>query len=87
MAGGVALDASPPHPAAMPTADAASPAPRYRFDRCELRPAEQLLLVGGEPARIGGRAFDMLVALVERRDRVVGKRELMDLVLPKLVVE
>ena len=35
----------------------------------------------------GARAFDLLVALVERRDRVVSKNELLDLVWPRLVVE
>jgi predicted ATPase/DNA-binding winged helix-turn-helix (wHTH) protein len=64
-----------------------SPAPGYRFDRFELRPAERALRADGQPVRLGGRAFDMLVALVERHDRVVGKHELMDLVWPKLVVE
>ncbi|MBK6805261.1 MAG: winged helix-turn-helix domain-containing protein [Betaproteobacteria bacterium] len=64
-----------------------SPAPGYRFDRFELRPAERALRADGQPVKLGGRAFDMLVALVERRDRVVGKHELMDLVWPKLVVE
>ena len=39
------------------------------------------------PAKIGARAFDVLLALVERRERVVSKHELMDLVWPKLVVE
>lgn len=43
--------------------------------------------VGGEPAKLGSRAFDLLVALVERRERLVTKRELLDLVWPGLVVE
>jgi DNA-binding winged helix-turn-helix (wHTH) protein len=41
----------------------------------------------GTTVKLGGRAFDALVALVERRDSTVGKDELMDLVWPKLVVE
>jgi adenylate cyclase len=36
---------------------------------------------------LGARAFDLLVALIEHRDRVVPKRELLDLVWPGLVVE
>lgn len=64
-----------------------SPAPSYRFERFELRLAERVLYADGQPVKLGGRAFDVLAALVERCDRVVGKRELMDLVWPKLVVE
>lgn len=63
------------------------PAAVYRFDRYEVKPAERLLLADGAPVRLGGRAFDMLVALLERRERVVSKRELMDVVWPNLVVE
>jgi len=51
----------------------------YRFGNCELRPARRELLVAGRPAPLGGRAFDMLVALVERSDRVVTKDELLDI--------
>jgi hypothetical protein len=64
-----------------------SPAAAWRFGRYELRPGERVLLADGVPARLGGRAFDMLLALAERHDRVVAKRELMDLVWPRLVVE
>ena len=71
----------------MTEVDAPPSAPCYRFDRFELRPAERALRADGQPVKLGGRAFDMLVALVERRDRVVGKHELMDLVWPMLVVE
>lgn len=60
---------------------------RYRFGRVEVRPAERRVLVGGTPAALGGRAFDVLVALIERRDRVVGKDELLELAWPGLVVE
>ena len=59
----------------------------YRFDRFEIRPSERLLLIDGEPAAVGARAFDLLVALLERRTRVVSKTELLDVVWPGLVVE
>ena len=49
-------------------------------------PARQLLL-DGKPAKIGARAFDVLVALIDRRDRTVTKNELLDIVWPGLVVE
>ncbi|RZK99963.1 MAG: hypothetical protein EOP36_17500 [Rubrivivax sp.] len=41
----------------------------------------------GRVASLGARAFDLLVALVERRDRVVSRNELLDLVWPGLFVE
>lgn len=53
----------------------------------ELRPNERRLLVRGEAVQVGARAFDVLVTLAERADRVVGKHELLDLVWPGLVVE
>src|SRR5690349_8207802 len=59
----------------------------YRSDVIEIDTAQRQLLVEGVSAKIGARAFDVLLALVERRQRVVPKRELMDLVWPKLVVE
>ena len=52
-----------------------------------MRPRERQLLVDGAPASVGARAFDVLVALIERRDRLVTKSELLDLVWPGLVVE
>lgn len=43
--------------------------------------------VDNQPAKLGGRAFDLLVALIERRERVVSKQELLDVVWPRLFVE
>jgi len=40
-----------------------------RFADWEVRPRERLLIVGGETARIGSRAFDVLLTLVQRRHR------------------
>lgn len=45
------------------------------------------VLRAGHPCALGARAFDVLVALVERSDRVVGKQELLDLIWPDSVVE
>lgn len=59
----------------------------YRFGNVELRPAQRVLLVGGKESRIGSRAFDLLLALVEHRDRVVAKDELLDSVWSGMVVE
>jgi predicted ATPase/DNA-binding winged helix-turn-helix (wHTH) protein len=57
------------------------------FGRFALRSDTRQLLIDGEPARLGARAFDVLLTLIERRDRVVTKNELLDLVWPGLVVE
>jgi len=43
--------------------------------------------VGDREIALGGRAFDVLLALIQRRDRVVGKDELLALAWPGLVVE
>ena len=59
----------------------------YRFGRFELSQATRQLLVDDQPASLGARAFDLLQALIERRERVVTKEELLDLVWPGLVVE
>lgn len=58
-----------------------------RFGRCELRLDERALLIDGRSVKVGARAFDVLVALVERRGRVVAKRELLEVVWPHAVVE
>ena len=59
----------------------------YRFGCAEVRPVERQVLIDGRPAAIGARAFDVLLALVERRERLVTKNELLDLAWPGLVVE
>lgn len=58
-----------------------------RFGCFEVQPEARQLLVNGVPAKLGARAFDVLVALIEHRHRVVSKNELLDLVWPGLVVE
>ena len=60
---------------------------RYRFGRFELQPGERRLLVDGAVTPLTSRAFDLLVALVERAGQLVGKDELLARVWPKLVVE
>jgi predicted ATPase/DNA-binding winged helix-turn-helix (wHTH) protein len=59
----------------------------YVFAHFRLMPAQRQLLCAGAPIKLGSRAFDLLVSLVERRDRTVSKDELLDLGWPKLVVE
>ena len=46
-----------------------------------------MVLVDGEPSSPGARAFDVLMALLNHRERVVSKDELLDTVWPGLVVE
>src|SRR5262245_54202577 len=61
--------------------------PPLRFGRFEISSAERVLRVDGQPAALGARAFDLLLALAQRRERLVGKQELLDLVWPGVVVE
>lgn len=59
----------------------------YEFAPYRLLPSERQLLCDGAPVKLGARAFDLLAALVERRDRTISKNELMDLVWSNVVVE
>lgn len=60
---------------------------RYIFDRFELHPAERRFLAGGVVHPLTPRAFDLLVAFVERAGGLWSKDELLDRVWPGLVVE
>jgi len=59
----------------------------YRFGSFELQPDQRRLLVDGRAVALGPRAFDVLLALVERAGQLVSKNQLLDLVWPGLVVE
>jgi len=59
----------------------------YAFEGFELSPARRVLQRDGKELAITPRAFDLLVALVERAGQVVTKNQLLDLVWPKVVVE
>jgi predicted ATPase/DNA-binding winged helix-turn-helix (wHTH) protein len=59
----------------------------FTFGRFEMNPASRELRAEGIPLAVGARAFDLLQALIERRERLVGKNELLDLVWPGLVVD
>lgn len=63
------------------------PVPALRFGAHTLHPHTRTLEADGQPVPLGARAFDVLLALVERRDRVVGKAELLEAVWPDTVVE
>ena len=58
-----------------------------KFGHFELQAHHRRLMREGEPVSMGARAFDVLLALAERRERIVTKAELMNLVWPGLVVE
>src|SRR3984893_17362394 len=56
------------------------------FGPFRLSPTERLLEKGGVPFRLGSRALDILIALVERPSEVVSKKELIAKVWPDLTV-
>ena len=59
----------------------------FKAKEFEVRPDERRLLAHGRPVSLGGRAFDLLLTLIELRDRVVTKDELLARVWPGAVVE
>jgi DNA-binding winged helix-turn-helix (wHTH) protein/TolB-like protein/tetratricopeptide (TPR) repeat protein len=59
----------------------------FEFGPYRLEVATRRLLRNGEAVPLQPKAFDVLVALIERRDRVVDKAELMQLVWPDSFVE
>ena len=58
----------------------------FAFAGFEIDAGARQVRLHGAPVPVGARAFSLLLVLAERRDRVVGKDELLDLVWPGLVV-
>ena len=61
--------------------------PRIMFGRFCLMPHRHELLLDDQPIRLGSRAFDVLIALIEARGSVVSKDELLARGWPNQVVE
>jgi predicted ATPase/DNA-binding winged helix-turn-helix (wHTH) protein len=59
----------------------------WQFGAFKLLPTQRLLLDGNAPVRVGGRALDLLIVLVEAAGKVVGRDELMASVWKKVVVD
>jgi DNA-binding winged helix-turn-helix (wHTH) protein len=57
------------------------------FGSFRLLPGQFLLLEGDNPVRLGSRALEILIVLLERAGELVGKQELMDRVWPDTFVE
>src|SRR5260370_4812012 len=57
------------------------------FGHCQVSPHRRECLADGRPVQIGGRAFDVLMALIDAQGSVVSKRALMERVWPDRIVE
>lgn len=57
------------------------------FDNFRLIPSQRALFRSDKPVRINGRAYDLLLALLERPGEVVGKEELIARAWPRTLVE
>ena len=60
---------------------------QFAFGPFRLFPARQLLLEGESPVRLGSRARDLLIALLEQAGQVITKEALSARVWPNIVVE
>jgi len=59
----------------------------YEFGPFRLDPLKRLLCREGETVSLSSKALDVLMTLIEHRDRVLDKEHLMNAVWPKTVVE
>ncbi|WP_181179445.1 winged helix-turn-helix domain-containing protein [Methylibium rhizosphaerae] len=59
----------------------------YQFGRCEISLARREITVGGQPRALQPQPFDVLVYLIEHRERVVRTDELLDRLWSDAVVE
>jgi DNA-binding winged helix-turn-helix (wHTH) protein len=70
-----------------PTRPTGSPPPELSFGPFRLLSTQFLLLEGDKPVPIGSRALEILIALLERRGKLVSKQELVARVWPNIFVE
>jgi DNA-binding winged helix-turn-helix (wHTH) protein len=59
----------------------------FAFGLFRLIPVQRALFEDGKPLRLGSRAFDILVALIERAGETIAKEELIARAWPDTVVE
>ncbi len=59
-----------------------SPSSEFRFGKFALRPASRELLLAGQPLRLGERAFDILLALLEAAGEPVSREALFNRAWP-----
>src|SRR5215831_13350592 len=59
----------------------------YRFGEFRLDPSKRLLSRNGEPVELTPKAFDLLLALLANRERLLSKDELLEKVWPGTFVE
>jgi DNA-binding winged helix-turn-helix (wHTH) protein len=64
---------------------ASEPVASLEFGRFRVVPHRRELLADGRPVKLGGRAFDMLMALIDARGEVVSKDALMARVSAKSI--
>jgi DNA-binding response OmpR family regulator len=84
---GVAIRTGPGACDIMGSMDTASEAPAgIAFGRFLLLPHRELL-ADGRPVKLGGRAFNVLMALIDMHGAVVSKNALMTRVWPDRIVE
>src|ERR1700681_2467941 len=57
------------------------------FGRFRVLPCRREILIEGRPVELGGRAFDVLMALIEASGAVVSKEALMNRVWPDRIIE
>src|SRR5438045_717289 len=63
------------------------PLASFEFGRFRILPQRREVLADGRPMELGGRAFDVLVVLIEANGAVVSKGELMSRVWPGRIID
>lgn len=77
---------SPQSPGSAPS-NASGPEPVFVFGRFQLSPRRQELLEDGQPLRLGSRALELLILLVEQAGNMVDKAALIGRAWPDTIVE
>ena len=57
------------------------------FGHFRILPHRREILAGGRPIELGGRAYDVLMALIDANGAVVGKEELISRAWPGRIIE
>jgi predicted ATPase len=71
----------------MPNSSDLAPPQEFKFGPFRVCVGQRLIEHDGQPISLGGRAMDILVALLERAGEVVSQRELIERVWPNVTVD